>query len=253
MPLRVAFFGALFTYFVITLWLSRVPELFRGGFEIGEVMKALSMSFITGFCFYFVTVQLKANADRKNIGPFVARRIEKIIDATGFLLSELQQVGYPLSLPPAQSEIEALFGHLSVNSNIRPHIVSHTSKAPYTWFELFVVQKSKTEREIDYILELSSHVDAELINILGQLIDSEFWFWVDECKKLGPQFNQLSMLVGPFTGFIQIHVRLFKYAQKHRLLKRTAEELEVLRRIADGEVLSPEQIATLAKKPSPGA
>lgn len=86
--LVLAFVLSLSTYLMIRLWLQTIPEKFRGGAILGDVVAAISLSIMAAFIFYLVNVHLKDFRARLRINAYIGPLIKRImLDGLGYVHS----------------------------------------------------------------------------------------------------------------------------------------------------------------------
>lgn len=73
--LLVAVFSILLTDFV----LDEIPELFEGGYKLGVIIRNLSLAFIAGFIFYFLTIHIKSENDKRKYNEVIGQISHDIV------------------------------------------------------------------------------------------------------------------------------------------------------------------------------
>jgi hypothetical protein len=83
---------------------SDTPEIFNGGYKLGVIIENLSLSYIAGFIFYFLTVHIKEQKDKRHYGEIVGRLTSNIISGADYMVGEIinykreNKVGYDQTL-----------------------------------------------------------------------------------------------------------------------------------------------------------
>ncbi|MBL6731077.1 MAG: hypothetical protein ISP74_09230 [Bacteroidia bacterium] len=249
-PLGIAVIFSVFIYLLINLYLNRFEELFEGGYELGVLTSKICMSFITGYFFYVVVYQVKSEKDKQNLNDFLTERIDKIIGSYYSIHQELVEKNKVYtSAPPEKEEIESLLKLIETNELSKPEIYNGKLTS-WTWFELFLTEKRKALEQINFLM--TSHIiDSELLKILGKIVDSKHFFWIEESKKFGSNFKQFSIFSEYIYEYSLVINELVRYAYKNKLMKTshlTHKELEFSKRIGRGEKISKNEIEEFLKK-----
>lgn len=247
-PLGISVIISTVIYLITNLILNNYEEWFNGGYEIGVVISSICLSIISGYFFYVIVNQLKIDKEKKNLHDFISCRIENIISSTGSFYSEaVEKTKYFTSIPPEKKEINELLKLIETNPELKPSLSQQYSKRN-PWFELMIYEKAKTEKQIEILLKISNNLDSELLKILGQLVDSKYFFWIDETKNVIGDFQQFSMWGDRFHEYTLIAIDLLRYAYKGGFVKREPEdERKLLKRIANGKKISVKEITDLRK------
>lgn len=211
----------------------------------------ICMSFITGYFFYVVVYQVKSEKDKQNLNDFLTERIDKIIGSYGNIYQELiENNKVYTSVPPEKEEIESLLKLIETNQLIKPGIYDGRLKRSWTWFELMLTEKRKALEQINFLMT-SHFIDSELLKILGKIVDSEYFFWIEELKQLGSNFKQYSIFSEHIYKYSLVINELTRYAYKNKLIKTshlTDKELEFAKRVGKGEKISKNEIEEFIKK-----
>jgi hypothetical protein len=185
----------------------------------------LSLTFITGYLFYFLTSQLEKEKDRQNLTPFVKKRVNNILlsfhSMNNYIYEATKSVN---SIPAKEQEMYEILKELETTSNL-PGVVGVKGKN-YTWIELFCLNKYKTEEEIKKLFWIASSIDSELINICSKIDDSDYHFWLSEVAMFGKDYKKFSTFSKYFTEIFNLYFELGKYAFKNDILEWTQDELD---------------------------
>ena len=219
-PLAIAVIISIIIYLLINLYLSRFEELFQGGYELGVLISMICMSFITGYFFYVVVYQVKSEKDKQNLNNFLTERIDKIIGSYGNIHQELTENNKVYtSIPPEKEEIESLLKLFETNLSINPRVYDGKLNRSWTWFELMLTEKRKALEQINFLI--TSHiVDSELLKILGKIVDSDYFFWIEETKQLGSNFKQYSIFSEHIYKYSLVINELTRYPAGARIFPK---------------------------------
>lgn len=127
------------------------------------------------------------------------------------------------SIPAKVDELKVLLEEIEKTGN-EPKIVKGLSKENYTWFELFMYNKIKTQEEISKLFIMTSRLDVELIKICSTIDDSKFYWYLNECKIFGKEFKQFSQASSSFHELVLAMFELYKYSLKNNIIKFTKNE-----------------------------
>ena len=164
-PLLVATVFSIVVYLLIELVLVLIPEFFTGGEAIGNIVSSICLTFITGYCFYVIVNQIKNDKEKQHLKPFIKKRITNIMTSFGTMITELYEgSGLTMSIPPKTEEVKKLMEAIELTDR-GPRINHGLSGKEFTWFELFRLNQSKTQKEINKLYSISSNLDSELISI----------------------------------------------------------------------------------------
>ena len=250
-PLGIAVIFSTIIYLLINLYLIRFEELFEGGYELSVLVSRISLSFITGYFFYVVVHQLKSEKDKKNLKDFLAVRIEKINGSFYNVHNQITEVTKEYtSIPPEKEEIENLLNLIDSNPSFKPSIYNSRLNRNWTWFELMISEKNEALKQINLLL-MSHNTDSELLKILGKIVDSKHFFWIDQTKSFGVNFNQFSLFSDQFYEYSKIINELIKYAYKNDLLdisNLNDEEKLLVKKIGKSVKISKNEIEELINK-----
>lgn len=248
-PLGIAVIISALIYLTINIFLIKYPEFIDGGHQFGLITSRICLSIVSGYFLYVIVNQFKTDKEKDNLNDFISTRLENIYVSSSYFLSEAHnKTKYYTSFPPSKEEIQELLKILEASPDIKPSIVARQSKRYFTWFELIISEKQKTEEQIEILLKTSNNLDSELLKILGKIIDSEYFFWIDETKSFGRDYKQFSMFANFFYQYSMITNELFIYCYKKKYIKLDNEKhVKILKRIAKGEKISKEEAIKLSE------
>lgn len=113
-----------------------------------------------------------------------------------------------------------------------------------------ISEKNEALKQINLLL-MSYNTDSELLKILGKIVDSKHFFWIDQTKSLGVSFNKFSLFSDHFYEFSKIIHELTEYAFKNDLFdisKLNDEEKLLIKKIEKGIKISKNEAVELINK-----
>jgi len=249
-PLGIAVILSAIIYLTINIFLIRYPVLFNGGYQLGVITSRVCLSIVSGYFFYVIVNQFKNDKEKKDLNEFISTRLDNICNSLSFFFSEaVSATNKYTSIPPEKEEVNELLKALETNPNFKPAVAGSNSKRTFTWFELLISEKLKTEKQIDILLKISNSLDSELLRLLGKIIDNNLFFWIDQTKFLGRDFKQFSLFTDYFYEYQILGIELLTYCYNKKYLKINDKDIEkVYKRIAKGEIISKDEVIKLSKE-----
>ena len=249
-PLGIAVILSAIIYLTINIFLIRYPVLFNGGYQLGVITSRVCLSIVSGYFFYVIVNQFKNDKEKKDLNEFISTRLDNICNSLSSFFSEaVSATNKYTSIPPEKEEVNELLKALETNPNFKPAVAGSNSKRTFTWFELLISEKLKTEKQIDILLKISNSLDSELLRLLGKIIDNNLFFWIDQTKFLGRDFKQFSLFTDYFYEYQILGIELLTYCYNKKYLKINDKDIEkVYKRIAKGEIISKDEVIKLSKE-----
>lgn len=128
------------------------------------------LSTLTSYAFS----RLEDSVNERNVESSIAPKIEDILSVADFGFVTMMSTDW---------DIKFNNGERISNSKDMQLFLSKSQRENFV--EIFYMQNQIISKDIDYIGNLSSHVDTELIRILGKVENSRFFKSVDELKNGG--------------------------------------------------------------------
>ena len=211
-------FLAIFTYFLIELFLNNYPEIFKGASKIGVFFSRISISYISAFIFYFLVVHLGKERDKDNINEIIEQRVADIITSGHSLILPMIRI----ENPKASYESFDMSGLGTLLSKVKKSDVCEgytMGGKPITHVQHFEWVKRDSMKALNEIFDRYNHLDSELIKLLSRLKSSflfEQWNFL-YAHTFDETFFSMELPIHTY----QIHLNdLEKYYNKH--LKRVA-------------------------------
>lgn len=117
--LGLIFIIALLTICVIDFLLIDIPELFNGGYKLGQIIYKLCLSYISAFIFYFLVVHIKQQKDKENLYSYVAKKVYMVIGSAWGLIAEISKASN-ITLAekyPTKVELDIICKAINPNAN----------------------------------------------------------------------------------------------------------------------------------------
>jgi hypothetical protein len=143
----------------------KFEEIYIGTAQKSEYfIETISLSYLSGYIFYFINIYLVEKNERKIILPFIARNVNLIIINNHSIINCLKNdAKLSVDFYPAKEEYKELLKK-----------VNPKSKSPFyyqneSWTYLFKNRQSSTQEIINRIFLSGKHVDEELRRILLEI------------------------------------------------------------------------------------
>ena len=112
-----------------------------------------------------------------------------------------------------------------------------------------ISENDKALKQINLLL-MSHNTDSELLRILGKIVDSKYFFWIDEFKFFGRNFNQFSQFSESLYEYSKIITELTIYAYKNDIFdisNLNNKDKFVAKKLRKGEKISKTEVEQLIK------
>lgn len=197
----------------IVLYLVHIPELFPGAYELGQFVSKVTISYISGFIFYFIVVHLKSVKDKAQVNEYIGHEVYGIITSGHLLIQPLMQ----------KSEGKATFRYLDKMelNELLSQIDPLAKESPLsrgderaTWVEWYAFEIQSTQEHLVNIFQRFPYLDAELIKILSgiqhSLLIKQFDFLMSNAKGSSMAIYELQIHM-----YMTLLKELEAYAEKH--------------------------------------
>jgi len=217
--LLVLLLASLATHLSIELYLVKIPARFNGAYEIGQFFSKISISYITGFIFYFIVVHLKNESDKRNINEYVGHEVYGIITDGHLLIQPLMQIDDKKARfrDLDRKKLYELLAKIDPLAKEAP-LIRNDEKV--TWIEWYADQIGSTMKHIQNIFQRLNYIDTKLIKLLTRIENSifikQFDFLVRNSReqKLNiyqPQIDAYLNLIEELEHFAEKHFREYQY------------------------------------------
>lgn len=210
------FISALTAICLIDFLLADIPEKFTGGYQLGQIIYKLSMAYISAFIFYFLVVHIKQQKDKDNLYPYVAKKVQMVIENGFDLISVLAKASNNsiANKYPSTIELEAICKSINPNANA-PLLLGGLGNYA-SWVQYFVYSKNRSNEETGKILNKMPFLEAELVNILAKIEDCSHFATVNLLASYMPIKNKdLTNFQTSISEYFELIKQLEQYANKY--------------------------------------
>jgi len=212
--LNLALLIAVISLFVMESFLLDIPEVFSGAEALGKVYYKLCISMMASYLFYFIVIHLKTVKDKENINTFVGSKVKAIIDnykaQIKGLVSTVESFSGKDELSPL--EIQRTFSRTNEISHA-PLYLSNLGEA--TWLQFFKYYKKETEDDIKKLYIKIQFLDSELIALLAEIDNSQYYKIIDVLASIHPHSCDVSTLSSFFYNHSILCKQLEEYYDKN--------------------------------------
>ena len=200
--------------FLKVLALNRIPELFRGGYELGVIVEAILASVVASYVFYLLVVHLKDRSDRTAVHPYIAKHVTRVI---GDCQSQLQEIGraagVEVSLTNAAESIADAFTKIAPYS--RAPLLMSPPDVYANWFQYFFFYRDRTRESIRRVLAQLPFIDAALVGLLASIDDCTHFFSLEYLQQARVRNEDLSAWTSTFVEYCGHCRKLNDYREAH--------------------------------------
>ncbi len=209
------FIGALLTVCIIDFWLSDIPELFSGGYKLGQIIYKLCMSYISAFIFYFLVVHIKQQKDKENLYLYVSKKVHIINSSASGLISAISKAS-KITLTekyPSKEELDIICK--SINPNTNAPLVLGPRDNYANWIQYFNYSKKRSNDATEKVFRKMPFLETELVNILSRIEDNDFFTVLPHFTYDRPIGNQdITVFKQCLFSYFELIKELEKYTDK---------------------------------------
>lgn len=217
LTLTVTFWINFGDYKFNTIWFLSDKAL-----KLESMIDNFCLSYIAGYFFYFLNVYLAERDDKKSILPFVGFRTRQIIDSNHQLIRILYKDVKIKYAYPKKEDFKELLSNENLNQ-IKIYNFEHL-----TFPEFLEMNRKKTLKHINFILNTGDKVDDELKSILFSLKESLFLKkgfvvnnFLDKDLVFEKYFIELEKLKNYFNGnLVKYYALRFPRHYRSNVLKK---------------------------------
>ena len=209
------FIGALLTVCIIDFWLSDIPELFSGGYKLGQIIYKLCMSYISAFIFYFLVVHIKQQKDKENLYLYVSKKVHIINSSASGLISAISKASNITLIEkfPSKEELDIICKLINPNTNA-PLILGPRDNYA-NWIQYFNYSKKRSNDATEKVFRKMPFLETELVNILARIEDNDFFTVLPHFTYDRPIGNQdITVFKQCLFSYFELIKELEKYAEK---------------------------------------
>lgn len=199
--LSIGFIFAICFIIIRQFFLYNVPEFFPQGFELGEIIFNLSISFIVTHWFYYLTVHRREKQYKEKAYKLVNNRASKIITSFNGLKQSIHNATSPI-LDATGIEMDTAFNYEQVLKFIYPDTFSGSYDSafqPMAWKKRIITTNESIEKSLKDIFIVIPYLDSDDIELFTDLYSSEYLEKVNNTPLSG--LSDLSFLGTPMFNF----------------------------------------------------
>lgn len=177
-PLLSIFFLISFSSIILlTFWLINIPELFKGGAKIGQIVYGLSFAYVSSFIFYFIVIHSKIRKDKENLHSYISGKIGIIIERAKSLIDEMaKKTEIKLNASyPDKSQLKLICEKINIYSGANILLPVGQEFIEGKLIHSMNLCKERSNEAIYRLLLQSQFLDSELINLLAMIEDCYFF------------------------------------------------------------------------------
>lgn len=187
--------GSLIFLFVKVLWLNDIQAPFYFMSKTSAAFEGVLGSIVASYIFYIFCIHPSLFKEKKTSALFVNLMLGKIIAVFG---SYMNGVSNSLTSTATINEIRNEFSKIRPFQNNAPLTFGFSSNGQFLyadWFEYFQYNNDKISETIKLLLDSRFSLDVELINILNETFNCQ---WFTSVRQLSGLKNQLNKGASPF-------------------------------------------------------
>ena len=173
-----------------------------------------SLSYVTSFVFYVLTIYLPQRRNQKNIQRVVVPYLQAIInDIKGVFYSFLAASREKCDTTDIrEADFEKVFRIINPkDKSIRLEFLGFVS-----WFQYLGNQKTRIQRSMDRILTYEHYLDTDFILILEKIHNSAFFEILDFIEKEPVDHENFGFLTAAYSQSYRLADQLEAYLKKYR-------------------------------------
>ena len=187
LPLKVLLIFALVIIFLVDILWANVPEIFSYGAEIGVLIERVCMSYIASYVFFLFGVHWKSVQDKERVNPYIEKQVYDITYEAKSLADSMKkacQTKYPEKFP-TQSDVVLMCSvlHPKHDSPLKAHAFDKSERigdGNANWLHYMMWTINAHKCNIKKLLAIIPFLDADLVHILSDLEDCEFFEQIEK-------------------------------------------------------------------------
>ena len=152
--------------------LINIPQLFRGGAQLGELFYDLAIGYVGAFVFYLLNIRLPLRRDRRNIYPHIGPMIGMIVTHTKDFVRICNVTAKiePPSRPNTSENINDLCSRIGPNDEVPSAFpVEVRQLVDNTVAGMISDRLARIRVNVDNILKFSSLLATDLVDLLTEI------------------------------------------------------------------------------------
>lgn len=209
------FILAIFTIFLIDFCLSEIPQLFNGGFKLGQIIYKLSMSYISAFIFYFLVVHIKVQNDKYTVYPFVKLMVSRIINQATITIESMSKASQVKVVGkfPTIDEMKELCKGINPYADA-PLVFSGKQTIQANWLQYFEYGKNQNDKLTQKIFAHLPFLDAELVTLLVKIQNNSHFSTIAMFSNTLIGNKDLEYFQDGFTEYLNLVLELQEYSKR---------------------------------------
>lgn len=169
---------------IMELVLKKMPALYPIFVSIGNLFVALGVSFFASFIFYFVQVHMHKIKEKEHLYPSIAMMFRVIINTEWDLLTSLLGIK---KVEMSEDKIREKVQEIDLYTEAPLVIGRLDGDHKANWIEYCIYHVGTIDRNCDMMMNLSSYLDSECMNLLLRIQDSDSF--LINVRRLFPMCN----------------------------------------------------------------
>jgi hypothetical protein len=174
--ISIVFLISFSSILLINFWLINIPELFKGGEKLGQIVYGLSFAYVSAFIFYFLVVHIKNQNDKENLYSYISEKTRTVIAQAKSLISESAKIA-KIELKdsyPDESELKTICEAINIYSNA-PCVTYDRGIVYLEWMQYFDLFRTRSNDATNKILSKLQFLDSELVYKVAKIEDCSFF------------------------------------------------------------------------------
>lgn len=191
--LSTIFLLSLASILLIDFWLIDTPEIFLGGYKLGQIIYKVSLSYISAFIFYFLVVHMKQQKDKENLKSYLGKKTRMVIASYKAIIKSLaKESGLEVESEYLKdSEIKIICSKINPHAEA-PLLLDYRSTKPLyaNWIQYLAYEKRRSDAAIEKIFMKMPFLDTILVNKLANIEDCSYFMQIPQVERTMPIKNQ---------------------------------------------------------------
>lgn len=188
-----------------------IPELFPNAYELGIIAFNLSLAIIASSIFYFIVIHINEYNNKQKAISIVRKKIQKLINIeTTVTKACIEKTNYELQKENYSKEnFKKLLREIK-STDVAPQLF-FSGKEKNTWFEYLFYFVNDSQVIVKEIYQFMPYLELDLLVILNELEDSEYFSFFKLFKKRTFSYPNLSVIASYYHKYTILISRLEKY------------------------------------------